>query len=127
MSALGVPLETMRIAANLQPVRHFSPRAVVWLVAGLALTLVYVAPQHAQSTMPASAPCAVSGVVQSGSLPLPGVGVVALGADDAEAASTSTEQDGSYVLRLSGPGTYKLRASLAAFASTTTDVALTAG
>ena len=39
-----------------------------------------------------------------------------IGADGAEISSTSSEQNGSYVLRLNGPGTYKVRASLAAFA-----------
>ena len=49
---------------------HLSPRALVRLAAGLALALVYVVPQQAQSTPPSSQPCAVSGLVQSGSLPL---------------------------------------------------------
>ena len=119
--------ETMRFAANLQPVRHLSPRALVRLAAGLALALVYVAPPRAQSPLQSSQPCAVSGLVQSGSLPLPGAAIVALGADGAEISSTSSEQNGSYVLRLSGPGTYKIRASLAAFAPATREATLAAG
>ena len=75
----------------------------------------------------AGQPCAISGLVQSGTLPLPGAAVVALGADGAEISSTSSEQNGSYVLRLSGPGTYTIRASLAAFAPATREATLAAG
>jgi hypothetical protein len=121
----------MRFAANLHAGWHFSPhlspQAVVRLGAGLALALVYVAPQHAQSTPQSSQPCTVSGLVQSGSLPLPGVAIVALGADDTELASTSSEQNGTYVLRLNGPGTVIVRASLAAFAPVTREATLSAG
>jgi len=103
--------------------RLFSPR----LVSGLVLALVYVAPQQAaQSPTPAAQACAVSGVVQSGAVVLPGVSVAALGSDGAEIAATSTEQNGSYVLRVTGPGTYNIRVSLAAFAATTREVTLTA-
>ncbi len=119
----------MRLAANLQPAwnlsRHLSPRALVRVGAGVALALVYVVPQEAQSTPPSSQPCAVSGLVQSGSLPLPGVAIVALGADGTEVASTSTEQNGSYVLRLAAPGTYQIKASLAAFATSSREATLT--
>ncbi len=114
----------MRFAANSQPVWHLSPRALVRLAAGLALALVYVAPPRgAQSTQP----CAISGLVHAGTIPLPGAAIVATGADGAELSSTSSEQNGSYVLRLSGPGTYKVRASLAAFAPASREATLAAG
>jgi len=109
---------------NPQRGRHFSPRVISRLAAGFGLALVYVAPPLAQSTSPASQPCAVSGLVQSGSLPLPGVAIVALGADGAELSSTSSEQNGSYLLRLKGPGTVSIRASLAAFAPATREAIL---
>ena len=103
--------------------RLLSPR----LVSGLVLALVYVAPQQAaQPPAPARQACSVSGVVQSGAVVLPGVSVAALGPDGTEIAATSTEQNGSYVLRLTGPGAYSVRLSLAAFAATTREVTLTA-
>jgi hypothetical protein len=117
----------MRSDVNFQPVWHLSPLAFVRLAAGLALALVYVAPPRAQSTQPSSQPCAISGLVQAGTVPLPGAAIVALGADGAEISSTSSEQNGSYVLRLSGPGTYRIRATLAAFAPASREATLAAG
>ena len=114
-------------ALNRLPVRHFSPGAIARLAAGLALALVYVVPQQAQSPAQSSLPCAVSGFVQAGSQPLPGVAIVALGADGAEVAATSSEQNGSYVLRFAAPGTYQIKASLAAFAPASREATLSAG
>ena len=103
--------------------RLFSPR----FASGLLLALVYVAPQQAaQSPAPAAQACTVSGIVQSGAVVLPGVSVTALGSDGTEIAATSTEQNGSYVLKLTGPGAYNIRVSLAAFAGTTREITLTA-
>ena len=126
MGFAPVPRRPCASPLTCRPFGAFSPRAVVRLAAGLALALVYVAPQQAQSTTQSSQPCAVSGLVQSGSVPLPGVAIVALGADGAEVASTSSEQNGSYVLRLAAPGTYQIRASLAAFAPSAREATLTA-
>ena len=106
----------MSVSPNDNRARQFSPRQVVRLAAGLALALVYVVPPQAQSTPPAAQPCTVSGLVQSGTVPLPGAAVVALGAGDVEISSTSSEPNGTYVLRVGAPGTYRIRASLAAFA-----------
>ncbi len=117
----------MHCAPNLLPVPHVSPRAFVRLVAGVALALVYVVPQQAQSTAQSSLPCAISGLAMAGSQPLPGVAIVALGADGAEVAATSSEQNGSYVLRLTAPGTYQIKASLAAFAPSSREATLSSG
>ncbi len=117
----------MHCAQILPPVRHFSPGALARLAAGLALALVYVVPQQAQSSAQSSLPCAVSGFVQAGSQPLPGVAIVALGADGAEVSATSSEQNGSYVLRFAAPGTYQIKASLAAFAPASREATLSAG
>ena len=93
---------------------------LVWLISCLAFTFALTGPQQAQSPQAASsAACSVTGVVQSGSLALPGVTVVALNADGSEAGSTSTEPTGAYTLRLPGPGPYDVRASLPAFAPLT--------
>ena len=117
----------MSVSPNQNCMRQFSPRDVVRLAAGLALALVYVVPQQAQSTPQSGQPCAVSGLAQSGNVPLPGVAITALAADGAEVASTSSEPNGAYVLRLNGPGTYALRATLAAFAPFTREATLAAG
>ncbi len=66
----------------------------------------------------------MTGLVQSGAVPLPGVAIVASLPDGKEIASGSTEPNGTYVLRLNAPGTYTVRASLAAFAPTTNTVTL---
>jgi hypothetical protein len=104
-----------------------SPPATARLAAGVALTLVYVVPQYAQSPSQAVTPCSISGLVQSGAQPLPGVTVVALGPDGAEHATTSTEANGAYVMRLSQPGTYVVKAALAAFAQGSRDATLASG
>jgi hypothetical protein len=67
----------------------------------------------------------VTGIVQSGNLPLPGVAIAVLLPDGKEVASSSTEQNGGYQVRLSGAGTYEIRAALAAFAPATRQVTLT--
>ena len=117
----------MQFTATLQPVRRVSSGALVRFAAGLALALVYAVPQQAQSTPSTSQACTLSGLVQSGNVPLPGAAIVALGTDDVEMASTSSEQNGTYVLRLQAPGTYRIKASLAAFAPVTREATLAAG
>jgi trimeric autotransporter adhesin len=82
----------------------------------LALFFAWTGAQEAQTVPPAVQPCTISGVIASGSLPLPGVAVVAQAADATDVSSSSTEQNGSYALRIPGPGTYTVRATLAAFA-----------
>ncbi len=88
----------------------------------VALLLAWVVPDYAQS--PQAAPCAVSGVVQSGGVPLPGVAISASTADGQELAASSTEQNGTYTLRLTAAGTYTIRATLAAFALESREITL---
>jgi hypothetical protein len=95
-------------------VAKHADRAYWRLLPCVALLLAWVVPDHAQS--PQAAPCAVSGVVQSGGVPLPGVAITVSTADGQELASSSTEQNGNYTLRLAAAGTYTVRAALAAFA-----------
>lgn len=57
----------------------------------------------------------ISGIVSTGTIPLPGVALTASSADRVLAA-TSSAVDGAYVLRFTGEGTLVLRARLAAFA-----------
>jgi hypothetical protein len=90
----------------------------------VALSFAWTGADHAQTPQPAKA-CAVSGLIQSGGSPLPGVAVVAVNADGAEVASSSTEQNGTFVLRLPSAGAYTVRAALAAFAPATGAATLT--
>ena len=95
----------MRFAANLQPVRHFSPRALVRLAAGLALTLVYRGASSGRSRRrsPAShARCRAS--CNPAVCRFPARPSWRSAPTAREIASTSSEQNGSYVLRLSGAG-----------------------
>ena len=63
--------------------------------------------------------------MQSGGVPLPGVAIAAVTPEGQDVSSTSTEQNGSYTLRLAAAGPYKIRAGLAAFAVETRDETLT--
>jgi hypothetical protein len=84
----------------------------------VALSFAWTGAEHAQTPLPAKA-CTVSGVIQSGAVPLPGVAIAAVNADGAEVASSSTDQNGTFVLRVPGAGAYTIRAALAAFAPAT--------
>jgi trimeric autotransporter adhesin len=66
--------------------------------------------------------CAVSGVAMAGKARLPGVVITLTSADGAAVAATSTTLDGHYAARVPGPGTYRLRAELAAFAAVNREV-----
>jgi hypothetical protein len=116
----------MSVSSN-DDVWQVPPRQVLRLAAALAVALVYVVPPQAQSTPPAAPACTVSGFVQSGGVPVPGAMVVALDAVDAEVSSTSSEQNGAYALRIAAPGTYRIQASLAAFAPVSREATLAAG
>ena len=63
-------------------------------------------------------------LVQSGTSPLPGAAIVALDADGAEVSSSSSEQNGSSCCGCAAPGTYTIRAALAAFAPATREATL---
>jgi len=93
-----------------------TPRFIATTCSCVALSFAWTGPQHAQTPAPAQA-CVVSGLAQSGTLPVPGVAITAVDADGKDVSSTSSEQNGSYALRVPGAGTYTIRAALAAFAS----------
>jgi trimeric autotransporter adhesin len=92
------------------------------LVPCTALVLAWGVPEYAQTpqtsqTPQAQLPCVIAGLVQSGGVALPGVAIAALTPEGQEPlTSTSTEANGSYTLRVPAPGTYMVRATLAAFA-----------
>ena len=95
------------------------------------LAAYVLAPPQGQAAVPAQpghapAPCAVAGVITSGTIPLPGVAIT-IRAGDRVVAASSSGPDGTYRVRLPSPdGQYELRAELTAFAPATATVALNA-
>ena len=92
----------------------------------VALSLAWTGAQQAQ-TPPAVQGCVVSGTVQAGLQPLPGVAIVALSADGTEIASSSSDTSGGYLIRVPAPGTYAIHAALAAFAPVSQQATLADG
>jgi hypothetical protein len=91
------------------------PAAFAWMLQSGALA--QNAPAGAQAPG-----CTVSGTVMASHVPLPGV-VLSLGVAGAQTADVSSSApDGSYMIRVPGPGNYKLTAELLAFAPFSTDV-----
>jgi hypothetical protein len=68
----------------------------------------------------------ISGVVQSGGMPLPGVTVSATESQSGQQFVTSTGVDGSYSIHVPGDGTYEVRAEMAAFTAAARQVTITA-
>src|SRR5271157_3310427 len=71
----------------------------------LALALVVISGLAAAQTPPAAGGD-ITGVIKSGSMPLPGVTVSAANSLTGQKAVTSTAEDGSYALHLSANGRY---------------------
>jgi hypothetical protein len=90
------------------------------VMAGLAL--VPILPLSAQ---PTPAPCTLSGRIDSGGAPLPGVSVVVT-EDGTVRAATSTETDGTYRLAVA-VGTYRMTVELTGFDAVSRELALAPG
>jgi trimeric autotransporter adhesin len=89
----------------------------------VALSFAWTGSDHAQTPQPAKA-CTVAGLIQSGAVPVPGVAVVAVNAEGLEVGASSTEQNGTFVVRVPAAGDYTIRAALAAFAPATAPATL---
>jgi hypothetical protein len=83
----------------------------------LVVALLPVAPS-AQT----GAGCAVGGTITSGSTLLPGVVVSVLDADNHALDVSASNADGTYTLRIPGPGRYTLKAEFVAFAAITREL-----
>jgi hypothetical protein len=85
---------------------------VVLATACLALALLAPAVARAQD-----APgCVVTGTVTAGTLPLPGVALTFISADPKVARATSTNGDGTYLVKLPASGRYEMTLELTGFA-----------
>jgi len=90
--------------------------------------------QHSTTAQPAAAaaPAAatlggiIHGTVKAGPIPLPGVAITATNTLTGKKYATTTDIDGNYAMTIPKTGRYVVRAELAAFASITHEVRLTA-
>ncbi len=88
------------------------------------------APQVPTTQAPAATATAsagtIHGSVTAGTVPLPGVAITATNTLTGKKFATTTDVDGNYSMTIPGTGRYVVRAELAAFASVTHEVRLTA-
>lgn len=105
-------------------------RGIILLVAAVTVSACCFGQAAAPPTAVASAPQAtaqgfeISGVVKSGSTPLPGVAVTAAHSLTGKKVSTSTDLDGSYRLAIPNKGKWVVRAELSGFAAQTSEIKL---
>jgi hypothetical protein len=111
---------------------RFSIRAsVVLLVASLAVTAASAA-QNPDAQQTKEAPAAVTpldgtirGTVKAGTIPLPGVSVVATDSVSGKKYAATTDESGTFRLRVPSAASYTLHTEFAAFAPLTQTVTLT--
>jgi hypothetical protein len=68
----------------------------------------------------------IRGTVKAGSVPLPGVAITATNTLRGKKYATTTDLDGNYAMKIPKTGRYVVKAELAAFATVTSEVRLTA-
>jgi hypothetical protein len=89
-----------------------------------------VSPQSPTNAAAPVAPTApfgeITGIIKSGTTPLPGVTVSAANSLTGKKYLTSTDVDGSYKIQVGSKGRYVVRAELSAFAPVTQEVLITA-
>jgi trimeric autotransporter adhesin len=106
-------------------VRSNAARALVFIFAvGLVLALISAASLSAQTAAPPEQGGTIRGAVKSGGSVLPGVTITAANSLTGEKATTSTDVNGGYALRVPANGRYVVRAQMAAFAPLTHEVVL---
>ena len=84
------------------------------------------APVPAPATQVTSAGGTIRGAVKAGPVPLPGVAITATNTLTGKKYATTTNVDGNYAMTIPRTGRYVVRAELAAFATVTSEVRLTA-
>lgn len=116
---------------NTTPVNIPGPRGAALALAGLAAcslgTLAAgLETGPAAALQPSLAPCTISGRATAQGTPLPGVTVVVATSDGRPVAETSSGVDGTFTVRVPGPGSYRVDADLPGFAALTRDVTVEA-
>ena len=117
-------LETAMAKSKLRP-----SAAVRFIVAcGLVISLpdALRGQATASAAPPTSAAPVIHGKVASGNVSIPGASVSAVNKETKAQVSTSTDVDGSYLLRIPSDGHYSLRVQMAAFTSAPQEVAVDA-
>ena len=99
-------------------------KLLVWALLAIASCASSAFPQNTTVTAQGGV---IHGIVKSGSQLLPGVTITAANTLTGQKTSTSSDIDGTYVLRVSSNGRYVVRAQMAAFAPVTQEVRITPG
>ena len=73
---------------------------------------------------PAASSFTITGVVKSGSTPIPGATVTATNSSSEARTTTSTDINGAYTLQVPAAGKYRLRVEMPAFAPATREIVL---
>jgi len=119
-------IANLRISTNKSKLH---PKLVLRLVLVLPVFIFPPLRLCGQTITPVSPPSAsktIRGVVKSGNMPIPGAEVSAANVSTKEQISTSTDVDGTYLLRIPTEGRYTVRVQMAAFAAGTQEVLLDA-
>ena len=82
--------------------------------------------QAAVTATPVNAGGTIRGTVKAGTVPLPGVAITATNTLTGKKYATTTDVDGTYAMTIPRTGRYVVKAELAAFASATSEVRITA-
>jgi len=107
------------------PRRAFSQRKNIRVFA-VYLLLAHVVLLYAQIPNSPSSDGTIRGIVKSGNMPIPGVTVTANNDSTKETATTWTNVDGTYVLRVHTLGRFVISTQMTAFASLKQEVTLNA-
>src|SRR5262249_26146255 len=99
-------------------------RTGAWRAGALAACLLAAAPRLTLPSAHAAAGCAVTGVITSNRVRLPGVVVTIVDANDTSVGVTTSGVDGSYAITVPQAGRYTLKTEFAAFAPVARDLAL---
>ena len=94
----------------------------IWRVS-IALLLLAASSALGQDA-PAASSFTITGVVKSGSTPIPGATVTATNSSSEARTTTSTDINGAYTLQVPAAGKYRLRVEMAAFAPATREIVL---
>ena len=103
---------------------HASFNLGTWVLVQQIAILLLIAVSPLAQEAPAGQTFSMSGVVKSGTAPIPGATVTATSSSTGEKTATSTDINGIYALQVATQGKYGLRVEMPAFAASTQEVVL---